>query len=77
MSHNKVTNVCRLCNTKVQKFDNNNNGFMEVCKHEYHFACVEKYGYQKFCSEVINYIRQQSSTVLDPSDDINKPNKDT
>ena len=69
MSNNKISNICRLCNEKVQKFDNNNNnnGFMEVCKHEYHFACVEKYGYQKFCSEVIKYIKykEQSSTILD------------
>ena len=71
--NNKISNICLLCNEKVKKFDNNNNGFMEVCKHEYHFVCVEKYGYQKFCREIMIYIKENEQ--IEKPQIINKYNK--
>jgi hypothetical protein len=45
--------VCKICKEKVLKWKCS--GFMEVCKQLYHFECVKEYGYQKFCSEIIEY----------------------
>ena len=37
---------------------------MEVCMQEYHFICVEKYGYQKFCKEVTVYIKLKDQNLV-------------
>jgi len=56
---NKPSNICRLCNKKVNKFDNKDEGFMEAYNTLYHYCCVLEYGYQKFCKEVIEYKRDK------------------
>ena len=45
-----MNDICKFCNKKVL---NTYKGFMEHKKTKYHFVCVEKYGYQKFCSEIL------------------------
>ena len=42
---------CPLCNKKVY---NTPDGFMEHEKIKYHFVCVLKYGYRKFCKDKIS-----------------------
>ena len=44
-------NICKFCNKKVL---NTPKGFMEYNTIKYHYACVEKYGYNKFCLELLN-----------------------
>lgn len=46
-----MNDTCPFCNKKVQ---NTYKGFMEHKQQKYHFTCVKKYGYQKFCSELLN-----------------------
>ena len=52
----KVNTVCSFCKIKVNKFsrDINNIGHMQAFGRLFHFSCVRHYGYNKFCSEVIN-----------------------
>ena len=43
--------ICLLCNKKVE---NTYKGFMEHKNNKYHFVCVKKYGYNKFCLGILN-----------------------
>ena len=38
---------CKLCGRRVTM--NTSNGFMQLPDGLYHYKCVCKYGYQKFC----------------------------
>ena len=42
--------ICKFCNKKVGR--NSVDGFMETKTGLYHFKCVDRYGYQKFCKEI-------------------------
>ena len=42
-----------FCEKQVIIYDNTCNGHMVINNHIYHFDCVVKYNYQKFCSEII------------------------
>lgn len=42
---------CPLCKFQVY---NTVHGFMEHEQIKYHFTCVEKYGYNKFCLEKLS-----------------------
>ena len=50
--------ICELCNEKVLKF-NNNSSFMEVNKNFYHYDCVVKYNYHKFCRKALKYKKNE------------------
>ena len=67
--HYQSNKICKLCNTKVYKCSNKSNGFMEAYNNNlFHFDCVSKYGYHKFCKEVIEY-NKDNNTLTD--EDIN------
>ena len=40
--------ICKLCGKRVTM--NSSSGFMQLPDGLYHYKCVCKYGYQKFCS---------------------------
>lgn len=58
-----VNEKCKICKEKVIKFKSL--GFMEVGDRLYHFDCVSEYGYQKFCSEVIENQKKTDLKELD------------
>ena len=43
---------CKLCGKKVTM--NTSGGFMQLPDGLYHYKCVCKYGYQKFCKKYLN-----------------------
>ena len=53
MNKNKTHNICKFCNDKVIIYDNSRDGHMSINNNLYHFDCVVKYNYQKFCNEII------------------------
>tara|TARA_R110002074_G_scaffold93768_1_gene204631 strand:- start:546 stop:749 length:204 start_codon:yes stop_codon:yes gene_type:complete len=53
MNKNRKNNICMFCEKQVIIYDNTCNGHMAINNRIYHFDCVVKYNYQKFCSEII------------------------
>ena len=43
---------CKLCGKKVTM--NSSSGFMQLPDGLYHYKCVCRYGYQKFCKKYLN-----------------------
>ena len=53
-----INNICYFCKSKVNKFDNTD-GHMLAYNRLFHFTCVKEYSYHKFCTEVINFEKNQ------------------